>query len=194
METFLIRLSRGSGLKGLSGMKPLSIVSNKFQLFRPMLDVKKNFLIKISKIIFGTYIKDPSNKNKKFLRTRVRNLKKPLEKSGIRYEQIFRSIQNLSLSKSTLENYLSKIFKKIIKNKNNEISINFKKYQELGHDIKLALINESIKKLRKNYYDLRSKKVVNLIENLDKKTFKKSTLGGCIFFKKNNNLCLKVEK
>ena len=194
VETFLIRLSRGSGLKGLSGMKPLSIVSNKFQLFRPMLDVKKNFLIKISKIIFGTYIKDPSNKNKKFLRTRVRNLKKPLEKSGIRYEQIFRSIQNLSLSKSTLENYLSKIFKKIIKNKNNEISINFKKYQELGHDIKLALINESIKKLRKNYYDLRSKKVVNLIENLDKKTFKKSTLGGCIFFKKNNNLCLKVEK
>ena len=194
VETFLIRLSRGSGLKGLSAMKPLSTVSAKVELFRPLLDVKKYFLIKISKSIFGTYIKDPSNKNVKFLRTKVRNLKKPLEKSGIRYEQIFRSIQNLSFSKSTLENYSSKIFKKIIKNKKNEISINFKKYQELSHDIKLTLINESIKKLRKNYYDLRSKKVANLIDSLSRKNFKKSTLGGCIFFKKNNNLCLKVEK
>ena len=194
VETFLIRLSRGSGLKGLSAMKPLSTISANVELFRPLLDVKKYFLIKISKSIFGTFIKDPSNKNIKFLRTKVRNLKKPLEKSGIRYEQIFRSIQNLSFSKSTLENYSSKIFKKIIKNKKNEISINFKKYQELSHDIKLALINESIKKLRKNYYDLRSKKVANLIDSLNKKNFKKSTLGGCIFFKKNNNLCLKVEK
>ena len=58
----------------------------------------------------------------------------------------------------------------------------------------MALINKSIKKLKKNYYDLRSKKVNNLIKNIEKKDFKKSTLGGCIFFKKGENLCLKVEK
>ena len=149
---------------------------------------------KISKNIFGTYIKDPSNNDNKFLRTKVRNLKKPLEKSGIKYEQIFRSIQNLSLTKNTLDQYLSTTFKKIIKKKNNEILLNFEEYQKLNHDTKIALINESIKKLRKNYYDLRSKKVSNLIIHIDKKNFKKSTLGGCIFFKKDNNLCLKVEK
>jgi hypothetical protein len=58
----------------------------------------------------------------------------------------------------------------------------------------MALINKSIKQLKNNYYDLRSRKVDNLIENLEKKKFKKSTLGGCIFFKKGKNLCLKVEK
>ena len=77
------------------------------------LDVKKKFLIKISKNIFGKYIKDPSNKNLKYLRTKVRALKRPLEKSGIKYDQIFKSIQNLSLSKITLDEYLNKIFKRI---------------------------------------------------------------------------------
>ena len=48
--------------------------------------------------------------------------------------------------------------------------------------------------LKKNYYDLRSKKIVNLIKNLNKKNFKKATLGGCIFFKKDQHLCLKAEK
>ena len=98
-------------------MKPVSKINNQVNLYRPLLDIKKKFLIKISKNIFGKYIKDPSNKNKKYLRTKIRNLKKPLEKSGIKYEQIFRSIQNLSLSKITLDEYLNKIFKELIKKK-----------------------------------------------------------------------------
>ena len=159
-----------------------------------MLDVKKKYLIKISKVTFGEYFSDPSNTDKKYLRTKVRNLKRSLEKSGIKYEQIFKSIHNLSLSKATLDKYLSKIFKDLIIKKNKEILINYKKYRELSNDIKLALLNESIKQLKRNYYDLRSKKVANLIKSMDKINFKKSTLGGCIFFKKDNNLCLKIEK
>ncbi len=194
VETFLIRLSRGSGLKGLSAMKPLSKIDNKVSLYRPLLDTKKKYLIKISKNIFGTYFKDPSNNNTNYLRTKIRGLKKPIENSGIKYEQIFRSIQNLSSSKNTLEKYLDKIFKDLIKKTKDEISINFKKFRSLGKDTKISLINESIKQLKKNYYDLRSKKVDNLINSFEKKEFKKSTLGGCIFFKKDGNLCLKVEK
>ena len=194
VETFLMRLSRGSGLKGLSSMKPISKINNQVSLFRPLLDTQKKFLIKISKTIFGKYFRDPSNKNEKYLRTKVRNLKKPLEKSGIKYEKIFKSIQNLSYSKTTLERYLNNIFKELIKKVNGEIFINFKKFIELNNDIKIDLINQSIKQLKSNYYDLRSKKVENLIKSLDKKEFKKSTLGGCVFFKKGEDLCLKVEK
>ncbi len=158
VETFLIRLSRGSGLKGLAAMSPLSKINSQVYLYRPLLDTKKKFLKKISKNVFGTYLIDPSNKNEKYLRTKMRNLKKPLERSGIKYDQIFRSIQNLSSSKITLDKYLNKIFKELIKKKNNEISINFEKYVKLNKDTKMAIINESIKKLKKNYYDMRSKK------------------------------------
>ncbi len=194
VETFFIRLSRGSGLKGLSAMKQLSKIDNRVNLYRPLLDVKKKFLIKISKITFGKYFKDPSNTNIKFLRTKVRSLKKPLEKSGIKYEQIFKSIQNLSLSKITLEGYFNKIFKDLIKKENDKILISLSKYNNLNYDTKIALINEAVKRLKKNYYDLRSKKIKILINNLKRINFKRSTLGGCIFYKKNGYLCLKVEK
>ena len=194
VETFFIRLSRGSGLRGLSSMRPLTKIDNKVNLYRPLLDIKKKFLKKISKNVFGKYLKDPSNSDTKYLRSRVRNLKKSLEKSGVKYDQIYKSIQNLSYSRVTLDEYFNRIFKKTIKKEKDEILINFKKYQNLSKDIKMALINESIKKLKKNYYDSRSKKVYNLINNLNKKGFKKATLGGCIFFKKGKNLRLKAEK
>ena len=88
---------------------------------------------------------------------------------------------------------MKKVFKGLIVKKNKEVLINFKKFEELSNDIKIALLNESIKKLKKNYYDLRSKKIKNLIEDISKQNFKKSTLGGCIFFKNGDYLRIKSE-
>ncbi len=194
VETFFIRLSRGSGLTGLSAMKPLRKLSSGVKLYRPLLDVKKKFLIKISKNTFGKYFEDPSNTDQKYLRTKIRNLKKPLETSGIEYEQIIKSINNLASSKATLDEYFSKVFKEIIKKSKKEILIDLKKFNNLNKEIKIGVLNESIKKLKKNYYNPRSKKVKNLINNLQSKNFKKSTLGGCLFIKKKDQLCLKIEK
>jgi tRNA(Ile)-lysidine synthase len=194
VETFFIRLSRGSGLKGLSSMKYLSKIEGKINLYRPLLNVKKKFLIKISKNTFGQYFKDPSNKNLKYLRTKVRGLQRPLKKSGIEYDQIIKSINNLALSKATLDEFLKKIFKEMIRKTQNEVLLNFKKFQEYNAEIKIGLINESIKILKDNYYNPRSRKVENLIKNLEKKDFKKATLGGCVFILKKEDLSLKAEK
>ncbi len=195
VETFFIRLSRGSGLTGLSAMKPLSKLNSSIGLFRPLLDVKKKSLIKISKTIFGKYIIDPSNKNEKYLRTKVRNLRKHLSLSGIDYDQIFRSINNLASSKETLEGYLKEVFKKTIKKVGQkEVLINFKKFNSFNDEVKMRVINESIKTLKKNYYNPRSIKVSNLIKNLNKRNFKRSTLGGCLFFLKRDHICLIREK
>ena len=194
VETFFIRLSRGSGLTGLSAMKPLSKLASNVKLYRPLLDVKKISLKKISTYSFGKYFKDPSNINQKYLRTKIRNLKGPLKKSGIEYEQIVKSINNLASSKATLEAYFKKIFKEIIKTSKKEIIINLKKFKVLNNEAKISVINESIKKLMKNYYNPRYKKVETLIKNIEKTNFKKSTLAGCLFVKRDDKLCLKVEK
>ena len=194
VETFFIRLARGSGLTGLSSMKTLSKLDKNIRLLRPLLDTKKNNLIKISKKVFGKYFKDPSNNNTKYLRTKIRNLKKPLSQSGINYDQIIKSINNLASSRATLEEYYKKTFEEIVKKSKSKIELNFPKFMNLNNDIKLRLINDSVKILKNNYYTLRSKKVNNLIKSMKAKKFKKHTLGGCIFYIKKDKLCLIVEK
>ncbi len=194
VETFFIRLSRGSGLTGLSAMQKLTKLNREILLLRPLLNVQKKNLIKISKMAFGGFIQDPSNKNVKFLRTRVRGLKRPLNKIGITYEQIIKSINNLSSSKETLDHYYTKISNELILKKNNQITINLTTFKTLKSDIKYRLINDSIKRLKNNYYNPRSKKTQNLIKSIESKNFKKSTLAGCIFLKNMDILTLKVEK
>ena len=194
VETFFIRLSRGSGLTGLSAMKPLSKLDKKSDLLRPLLDVKKHYLIKFSKLVFKKFINDPSNKNTKFLRTKIRNLKKPLMQSGINYDQIIKSINNLASSNELLNQYLEGIFKDLINVSKKQIFIDLKKFNKLNLEVKIKLINRCIKILKKNYYDPRSKKVKFLITAIEKHSFKKATLAGCQFFKKKDVLCLMVAK
>ena len=194
VETFFIRLSRGSGLTGLSSMKTLTNLNKQIKLYRPMLSVKKNTLVRISKKVFGKFFIDPSNNNSKYLRTKIRNLKRPLSKSGIKYDQIIKSINNLESSRAALDEYFIRASKGILIYARGTVSLNLSKFNSLNNELKIRLINESIKRLKNNYYDQRSKKVVNLINLINFQDFKKANLGGCLFFRKKDNLCVKLEK
>ena len=194
VETFFIRLSRGSGLQGLSSMKQKNKIGNDITLVRPLLEFKKKSLIKISKIIFGKYFKDPSNDNDKYLRTRIRKFRQKLEKSGINYDQIFRSIKNLASSRDTLNSYFDKIYKELIIYKNRQLLISIKKFEFLNREIKIKLLSKSFKELTKTYYSIRSKKIINLINQLETKADLKLTLAGCLVIKEKNHIIIKKHK
>ena len=72
--------------------------------------------------------------------------------------------------------------------------MDLEKYKKFNNEIKLNILNKSIKILKRNYYPVRSKKVLNLIKKLENRNFRKATLGGCIFFVKKDKLCLKKEQ
>ena len=75
-----------------------------------------------------------------------------------------------------------------------KILINKTKFNDYNKEFKLRLINQSIRMIKKNYYNPRSKKVLRLIEMLDRPNFKKYTLGGCIFLREKDQICVKSEK
>ena len=119
-------------------------LNNSLKLFRPLLDIKKRQLIKISKIVFGSYVKDPSNVNNKFLRTKIRGLRIPLKKSGISYDQIYKSIKFLGSSDQILDKFNDKIIKETVIKSRGKVQIDIKKYEKLDEETKIRVLNKSI--------------------------------------------------
>ena len=72
IENFFIRLLRGSGLTGLSSMSVKTKYNTNLKILRPFLNFKKKDLRFVTLKIFKTYINDPTNKDEKFLRVRIR--------------------------------------------------------------------------------------------------------------------------
>lgn len=72
LETVLLQLFRGSGLKGLSGM-PESMAFGQGFLVRPMLDFPKASIIEYAKNHALQWIEDPSNRHTHFDRNFLRN-------------------------------------------------------------------------------------------------------------------------
>ena len=193
IETFLIRLSRGSGIEGLSSMGEVAKLDGSIKLVRPFLDFEKKELVYISKKVFGTTIKDPSNKNKKFLRTNIRDLKKILENKGLNFNKIILSISNIKSSKEAINYYVLKLTKKFVVFKKKETILDLKHFVKEPPEIKFRIMSNIVKKRGNSYYPPRSKKILNLINRFENKNIKKCTLGGCILEKKKNLLYVTKE-
>lgn len=71
-ETFLMRLERGSGLAGLAAIAPARRLPQGTWLLRPLLSESRARLRAALKARGQAWIEDPSNRNERFARARVR--------------------------------------------------------------------------------------------------------------------------
>ncbi len=81
-ETILFRLTRGSGVAGLSGMASASTREG-VRLLRPLLGVPKATLEAICVAAGHPFLRDPANENTRFARARLRALSATLEAQGL---------------------------------------------------------------------------------------------------------------
>ncbi len=193
IETFFIRLSRGSGVEGLSSMNEKSKINGGIYLLRPFLNTTKKELTYVAKKVFGKTFKDPTNKNEKFLRTNIRNLKKILENKGLSSENIAHSIRNISKTKEAINFYVLKSLKKFVKFGKDCTVFDLVNFRKQPDEIKFRIINKIVKNRVNSYYPPRSYKVLNLINRFESKKLKKFTLGGCLFEKKRNFIYVSKE-
>jgi tRNA(Ile)-lysidine synthase len=84
-ETVFIRLARGSGIGGLAGMAEVAGVpgDDAIRLVRPLLAVPKARLIATLKGAGIPYADDPSNRDPRFTRARIRALMPALAREGL---------------------------------------------------------------------------------------------------------------
>ncbi len=97
-ETFLMRLARGSGIDGLSGMASqgrVPFMDVFVPLLRPLLGVRRERLVAMVKAAGFDWVEDPSNRDVRFERVRMRMLLTQLEEAGLFPEAIARSVHRL---------------------------------------------------------------------------------------------------
>src|SRR5579885_561277 len=85
-ETVLIRLTRGSGLTGLAGMRrsrPVPEARSDLTLLRPLLSIPKSRLIAPLAATRIPFARDPSNIDPRFTRARLRGLMPKLAEEGL---------------------------------------------------------------------------------------------------------------
>jgi tRNA(Ile)-lysidine synthase len=106
-ETVLFRLARGSGLFGLTGMAhaaplPLNGMREIF-LVRPLLHLPKVRLVATLAAERIPYAEDPSNRDPRFTRTRLRTLMPALAREGLDARGLARLAARLRRAESTIQ-------------------------------------------------------------------------------------------
>jgi tRNA(Ile)-lysidine synthase len=194
-ENFLIRIVRGSGLNGLiSFNKSTKYRDQNLKLIRPLLNLEKKDLLYISNEVFSFFVNDPSNINKDYKRTRIRNLLYSLEKEGLDTRKLKLTINNLKDSDESIKFYVDRNLKKnVVFLKRKNICILSYDFFDQAHEIIFRSLSNIIQRLGKKYYPVRGKSTNELIERINKKSFTKVTLGGCFIERVNETILISQE-
>lgn len=111
-ETVLIRLARGSGITGLAAMArsaPLP-VEPEIALVRPLLDVAKARLVATLRQARIGYADDPSNRDPRFTRARLRAAMPVLDREGLSAHRLVTLARRLRRADAALQGMADEVF------------------------------------------------------------------------------------
>jgi tRNA(Ile)-lysidine synthase len=146
VETVLLRLMRGSGLKGLKGMLPI----REGRVIRPLLEVWRREIESFAEEMKIPYLLDSSNLKKNYLRNQLRLSLIPLIEKE--YQPNFKKIvlktstilreENDYLERETEESY-----QKIVREGKDTLSFGFSEYQSLHPAIQWRIIQKMLRRI-----------------------------------------------
>ena len=183
IENFLMRLVRGSGIKGLSSLKVKSRYKNtKLILVRPLLEYSKKSLIVYLSEQKQTYINDRTNYNNKYDRSRIRKLSQQLIQEGlskVRFKNVLKNLKNANNAINTaVSNYLEEQVKL---NEKKIISFRSKEFINLPEEIQHRVLVKLCRFAGKSNKVPRSRSIQELINSIVKEKNFKRTLNSCTF-------------
>ncbi|MDR3289718.1 MAG: tRNA lysidine(34) synthetase TilS [Rickettsiales bacterium] len=192
VENFLIRLFRGSGIRGLSSMQKVSKMQG-FTLIRPLLNARKEDLKQYLSTNNIKWCEDDSNEDEKYLRNKIRNFLNSFEEKNNIIRRINNSIDTFQKANEIVEsNIVTKGANLYTNHKigDNVLHVNF--LNSLNEEEKHRVLLNIVKNVSKSQQPPRFEKLKRLLDNID--TIKKYTFAGCVFEKKGDTIIVYKEK
>ena len=189
IETFLMNLSRGSGVSGLSAMQPESY-RNGVKIIRPLLGIFRSELIKYCDENDIKYFDDEMNEDESYTRVKIRkNRHLMLDKLGISDSRILLAIENLSRARDALDSNIDSLVQSVLYDDYALFSDSF--LFDLPPDISLKFIGVLIQTIGGNNYQPRLNSLVFALSKL--KSDCKFTLGHCTLRRFKNQILIVPE-
>lgn len=188
-ETFLIRLARGSSVRGLSSMAPETNINGTVVL-RPLLDVPRGDLDKFLEETDHSWINDPSNSNVRFERVKIRAAKPALEAIGLTATRLSSTAGSMRRAHDALEFYLEQAFHEAVQVfPYGFVSVRWSTIVHEPEEIQLRLLDRLIEMISQNTYPprltalerLRARINIGCARHEERTGNGLATLAGCAF-------------
>lgn len=189
IETFLMNLSRGSGLFGLSGMMAES-ERDGIKILRPLLNVPRSEIKQYCEDNNIKYFVDSMNTDEHYTRVKIRQNRHLLdEKLGISDARILLAVQNLGRTRQWMEKYLDSRIEMVIRSWGALFLDSF--LFDEAEEIRLKLLGLLIQKIGGDDYIPRLNSLQNALSKLHSDC--KFTLGHCTLRRLNDRILIVPE-
>ncbi len=166
VETFLFNIARGTGLTGLTGIKPKNN-----QTIRPMLFASKVEILKYAKEKGLKYVEDTTNKDLSFKRNLIRHKVIPAleEINSSLIRTVSSEIETLKEAEDMLEEEAEQYYKKMVVEERDSVSFVAQDFIKLSAYLKAMILRKVFSHLTENTKDFYKKNTREILQLIDKK-------------------------
>lgn len=190
VETFFMRLARGSGLNGLGGID-VATSFNQVRLIRPLLAFSKSDLEETCRAANQVWIDDPSNDSAKYTRTRFRRARAIMESEGFTRERVLSTIAHLQRAKAALSQFVSDLHAAAcIWSLYGSVAISASKLFAAPEDVSLRLLSDLLRSVGGQTYGPRFEALRRVHAKLQAQHVKTITLHGCCISREGDSISL----
>jgi len=192
-ETVLMRLARGSGVDGLSGMAARRCVDG-LCWHRPLLAIKRAELRQYLRDINVAWAEDPSNDDLKYDRIKARKILESLASLGLSKSRLVETATHMARARHALELSVQALAINCVTiSEAGELCIDLPAFRLAPDEIQLRLLAASLGWVASAQYRPRFAALVGLLEFCLAFEQTGKTLHGCAITHKNNQIILNRE-
>jgi len=181
-ETFWMRLAHGSGLDGLAGMAA-SRDADGVKIIRPVLGFTRAQLRATCEQFGVAWIEDPSNKNEKYLRVRLREFEDVLAGEGLTPSRLSQTMQKLEDARDALGVMTEAAFRTCVQlHPEGYASLNTGQWEKSPREIQRRVLMQVLTTISPQEYPLGFDAVEATRLELQTTGFAGKTLAGCEIF------------
>lgn len=179
-ETFLLRLQRGSGVYGLSGILPVSRRDG-IMIIRPQLDMDPADLRMYLSQKGIRWIEDPMNECSDFARVKIRKFLPELAQIGIDEKRLADTAATLMNTRLFLQEKADAFVAAHVRWwEDAAVSLSWQKLKNLSGEIALLVLGQLVKRIGGAYYQPEASEIKRVLA--EDESFKGCTLGNCELF------------